>query len=737
MTQRVGPYELTGELGRGAAGVVFRARDPRLRREVAIKLLTQADARQLERFSREARALAKVRHPNVVNVLEVGRQDQGHPYIVMDLVQGESLARRMARDGPLPVRDAVEVIAKIARAADAAHAQGVVHRDIKPENVIVAIDGEPRLTDFGLAKDLEDPEAGLSLTIDGRFIGTPGYASPEQAQQSGTSSPSADVYGLGATLYGILTGVAPFRGRSVVEIVLATLTHPAEPPSARRPDVDPSLDSIVLRCLEKAPASRFGSAADLAGALESWLQTSARHRVVLTPLPLPSSRSGRSGRIDPPRGDGAGKLRAAVIALGVAFAISAGFAGAQLVMSSRRGARWEERRATLEARIDELETAARRTQAAAPTETPERLAARRIYEAGWARYEAKDYGAASTLYEAAIEIDPTYAPAWSSRGGMRMRLADDEGKGYDAEVLAAAQRDVEKALELDPKRSLSWCNLGTVELRRGDFDTALGHYDRAVELDPDHLLARANRATARQKAGDLAGAQEDAERAVEIDPNDGLSWRNLGRIKHARGDPKAAIVDLDRAIALEPDEMNGWLIRAGAKHDAGDLAGSRDDSDRAIELEPEAFEPWARSGLLALLSKDSARAMTDLARAAKIRPDHVVTLGRLGAACIEGKDFAGAVAALDRRIELDPGEAASWTNRGTAKLLLGRTEDAIADLDHALGMEPDAPLALYQRATAKKTIDPAGAIADLERFLEVAPTHELVPRARKLLDELR
>ncbi len=193
---RIGRYEIRREVGRGGMGIVYEAWDPELRREVAIKQLTaagEAGRGTLERFRREAQALARVRHANVVAVHEVG-EDAGQPFIVMDLVRGESLRDRLGREGPAPAGRAVAIAIALTEALEAVHREGVVHRDLKPENVLMGEDDRILLTDFGLAKDFAGADPSGFSTMMGRFIGTPGFAAPEQARgEHDRVGPATDV----------------------------------------------------------------------------------------------------------------------------------------------------------------------------------------------------------------------------------------------------------------------------------------------------------------------------------------------------------------------------------------------------------------------------------------------------------------------------------------------------------------------------------------------------------------
>ncbi|MBL4846112.1 MAG: protein kinase [Planctomycetes bacterium] len=268
----LGGYEVLGEIARGAYGVVYRARDPRVGREVAIKVLSHIrEPDEVERFLREGQAAARVSHPNVIKVHTAGHEG-GRPYLVMDLVKGPTLRARLAKEGPLDEDEAVVLLRQVASAVQAAHEAGVLHRDLKPENVLLE-DGRPLLADFGLAR-LEDAR---TLTQTGQLLGTPAYMAPEQVEgDRGRLGPATDVYGLGGLLYACLTGHPPFRGDSVLATFDMVLRQPLEPPSALRPGLNLGLEAICLRCLERDSKKRYASAAALIDALETWEEPTVR-----------------------------------------------------------------------------------------------------------------------------------------------------------------------------------------------------------------------------------------------------------------------------------------------------------------------------------------------------------------------------------------------------------------------------------------------------------------------------
>ncbi|MGE0710829.1 MAG: WD40 repeat domain-containing serine/threonine protein kinase [Planctomycetota bacterium] len=269
--QRIGPYEVVRELGRGGMGVVYEVRHPGQPARLALKLISPelAGAEDLARFAREAELLARLRHPHVVAIHTLGRSERGQPYLVTDLVEGQSL-KDVVRAGPLPAAQAARIVRDLAGALCALHAQGIVHRDLKPANVILRPDGAPVLLDFGLARDL----SAERLTQTGAVLGTPAYMAPEQLDGPREVDERTDVYGLGGVLYELLAGRPPFEG-GTVQVLAAVVGHEPRWPSVDRADVPPDLEAILRRCLAKAKEERYPSASALREDLERQLRGDA------------------------------------------------------------------------------------------------------------------------------------------------------------------------------------------------------------------------------------------------------------------------------------------------------------------------------------------------------------------------------------------------------------------------------------------------------------------------------
>ncbi|MFL5339274.1 MAG: protein kinase domain-containing protein, partial [Gemmataceae bacterium] len=278
--KRLGEYELLEPLGGGGMGLVFRARQVPLNLIVALKVIRTGDfasPAEKARFRTEGEAIARLKHPNVVQVHHFGEAD-GLPYFSMEFLNGGSLSRRLA-DEPMPARPAAELVRTLALAVQAAHYQKIVHRDLKPGNVLLAADGTPKISDFGLAK-LLDADSGQTATS--AAIGTPTYMAPEQARADGSDVGFAvDIYALGVILYQALVGHPPFRGATPAATMELVKTQPVPPPTQEQPALSRDLEAVCLKCLEKDPAKRYASARDLADDLDNWLDlrpTRARPR---------------------------------------------------------------------------------------------------------------------------------------------------------------------------------------------------------------------------------------------------------------------------------------------------------------------------------------------------------------------------------------------------------------------------------------------------------------------------
>ena len=271
-TKLSGRYRLEAKLGSGGMSTVYLARDETLDRPVAVKVMhremsEQAD--QLERFRQEARAVAKISHPNVVSVIDAG-EDGGHPYIVFEYVEGETLKQRIARIGALDIQEAIAYAIEIARGLSIAHARNLVHRDIKPQNVLIDDEGRAKLTDFGISRQLEQD----GMTATGRVLGTTDYVAPEQAMGHAVD-PRSDIYSLGVVLYEMLIGQVPFHADSQVGVAMKHVNEDLPDVQRRRPEVSAAVALVVERSTAKEPAERYQDVGEMIDDLETALEVEA------------------------------------------------------------------------------------------------------------------------------------------------------------------------------------------------------------------------------------------------------------------------------------------------------------------------------------------------------------------------------------------------------------------------------------------------------------------------------
>ncbi|MGP0048655.1 MAG: protein kinase domain-containing protein [Solirubrobacteraceae bacterium] len=322
-----GRYRLEARIASGGMSTVYRALDEILERQVAVKLMNRevaSDSDQLERFRREARAVAQLSHPHIVGVIDAG-EDDGRPYIVFEYVEGETLKERIRRHGRLPIPEAVAYAIEIARALGAAHARHIVHRDVKPQNVLIDPEGSAKVTDFGIARTLEED----GLTADGRVLGTTDYVSPEQALGQRVTGQS-DLYSLGVVLYEMLTGEVPFHGDSQVAVAMKHVREEIPDVQLRRPEVSAALAAVLETATAKRVEDRYADDAELIADLEDVLAIetaragSATGEVTTVLRTLPTSKRRRVPlRLRNPRAVGAGLLLVLVaVAVALVFVLN-------------------------------------------------------------------------------------------------------------------------------------------------------------------------------------------------------------------------------------------------------------------------------------------------------------------------------------------------------------------------------------------------------------------------------
>ena len=731
---RFGKYVLLQEIGRGGMGRVYRAWDTHLGRIVALKMMLFHEPEDLLRFRQEAQLAAKLDHPGIVQVHELGEADD-RPYISMQHVDGASLEVQR-----LPVRKAVEAVRDAARAIAYAHEHGVIHRDLKPGNLLQSKDGRVRVTDFGLAKRAD------VRSLSGTAVGTPSYMSPEQARgEASRVGPLSDVFSLGATLYGLLAGRPPFVGEEVMAVLRGVAMD--DPPSLRtlNTKVPWELETVVLKAMEKEPERRYAGAAELADDLDRFLQGEA----VLAQRPgfVTRARKALAKR----------KAILAVGAVGVLAVAGVSWfvvprwraeraekekAQAELVVLKTLGTLWSEvviakqglhveasdpgkvlgRIRDLVARVGDF--------IAAHPRLPQAL-----YVRAQARFYLGELAAAEKDLRKAIEIDPAFSPGLVLLGRLKIEehqwrvYGDPDTKAANMEAASPLVEEAGRHLDAGWKSGMEAASperWGLVRTREDDVALVLARalHERFVKKNLAGAVRILEEEQGREGAAEFCnwlGLMSARDRNIEWQtralrhmPHFAKAYLDRGEARVRKDDLDGALADLDRAVALRPDLAVTWLNRGGVKSMKKDLDGALTDFNRAAELDPSHGLAFANRAVIRLQKGDAAGAEKDATRAIDLAPGRAESYATRGRARAQLLDFAAALDDYSRAVALRPDDPNQHQIRGFLRVLL---------------VTRDAPRAAEHRA---------GAIEDLEKALRLAPADwPLRPLTERALAELR
>jgi eukaryotic-like serine/threonine-protein kinase len=609
-------YRFERELGAGGMATVYLANDLKHDRPVALKVLRGGEtAVDVERFHREIRVLARLRHPFILPLHDSG-EVAGALFFVMPYVDGESLRARIAREGSLPVTDALEIARQVADALQTAHDEGVIHRDVKPENILMARSGHALLADFGIARGTASGARVEPMTQVGMTLGTVAYMSPEQAMGEAEIDARSDVYALGCVLFEMLAGVPPFTGNPM-SILSKHLTAAPPDVSTLRPEVPPAIAQVIMRALAKNASDRPASARELAQALTTSAErrvtpnsgssltgsVSAATRLSLVVLPivniggaqedeyfsaglteeLTSALSRLEGLRVVSRTSAAAfrsqslSLTTIAAQLGVEFVVEGSVrrAGqrirltAKLIRASEDAPLWTE---TFDRTLDDVfalqdEITARvvdtiaaalqlgRLRGQVPVTTTRSLEAYDLYLLGrhhWNERSEAGMRRARELFQQAIDLDPTYAPAWSGLADASALLASWQF-AEPAEMFPIAASAAQRAIELDESLAEAHASLGFVKMSwEWDWDGVLRELHRTIELNPNHETAHRWLSAFLAGIGRVDEAMPIAHRALLLDPLSVLPHMNLGIIHFLSGKYLEAEVEFRRVLQMQP-----------------------------------------------------------------------------------------------------------------------------------------------------------------------------------------
>ena len=788
-------YEILSILGHGGMGVVFKARQTLLNRLVALKMI-RGDAwigsDRLDRFRIEAEAIARLRHPNVVQIYDIGEIDE-LPYFSLELLEGGTLAERLAGT-PQPARPAAELIMTLAWAVHAAHRAGVVHRDLTPRNILFDADGTPKITDFGLAKRLE-VEVGLTTTD--LVLGTPTYMAPEQASgRSREVGPAADLYALGAILYNLLTGRPPFQGATPLETIMLVTGRDPVPPSRLQPKVPRDLETICLKCLQKEPLQRYADAGALAEELGRYLagrpiharRTPAWERVLKWARRRPTAATFAAVSLLALVVLVAGLLRHAAVVRAEArrederVARRRLEAGDGLLNGQGQLVRGEidEARVTLtrllaeiqaEPRLDDL----RRRAVGVLDEVRRRRDARTAREADRARLarfaELRDASLFLDIRYPDLELGDRREEARSSaRDALATFSAGGEVDAWSLAPLPASYSSAER------EEVVSGCYLMLMVLAeavarplpgedpRHQAVAALRILERAAALRPPTRAYRIRRATCLERAGDAEAAHREGAEAERLEPAGAFDRFLLGQECYQRRDWTAALRHLEAAIEEQSDLFWAQCLSAICFLNSSPSRPGEAKAALTACLQQRSSFAWlyllrgVAFGQMGGLELNAAARLPSRADALKAEADahfeaaeadfrkaldrglvgdlrYALHMNR-GVLRFQRLRLDEAVADFERAAALDPTRYHAFASLASALSKQGRRDEAIGPLDRAIALKPD--LAALYRARALIRLDggdpPSAAAEAALRDLDEAIRRE-PPNGRDLADD--
>jgi serine/threonine protein kinase/Flp pilus assembly protein TadD len=722
--ETVSHYEILEELGGGGMGVVYRGRDLKLGRDVALKFLPaeiSARAVNKERFAREARAASALDHPNICTIYEIDETPDGRLFLAMAYYGGEDLRRRLER-GRLELGEALRVALDVTRGLAAAHAAGIVHRDIKPANVMLTERSGVKILDFGLAK-LEGESR--HLTRSGTTLGTVAYMSPEQARGDEVDT-RTDLWSLGVVLYEALSGQLPFRGERDHSLIYAILNHEPEPMAPMRPELPRGVVRLIERLLEKDPQHRVQSAAELAGILEVLLRGESLPKTE-TALPRTISRTLQRRRRPALLWAGAATALAALaVALGYGLWRRSPPPPARVFhnvavlpfenltadpahdyLSDGLASVVVERLSALPGLnvVGRSETSGYRGRGKSAKQIAQELGVGAVVE-------GQILQVGNVLRVTADLVDGESGYVFWSRGfetpphdvlRVAERLAPEIG-----DALGTRLSDEERArLAARPTQSAEAYEAYVKGLRIFDqldnpqrLDLARDLLARAVELDAGFAPARAAYAevlaslyTNRSPdAALLAAAEREAQAALASDPNLLAGRLAMARVYRLTRKYEPALVALRGVVADHPKSDAATLELALAYQESGDLARAETALRQAISLRPDYWKHWLALGNLLMRTGDLAAARKAWEAAAAFAPPEIGwPLENLGALASAEGDFAAALSYFDR-LPRPINDAALATNIGAAYFYADRLEEAEEHLRLAVRLQPDNPL---------------------------------------------
>jgi serine/threonine-protein kinase len=707
----IGRYELKDVIGRGGMATVYRGYDPRFRREVAIKVMTQdllGDAVLRARFEREAQTIAALEHPAIVPVYDFG-DEQGRPYLVMRLMPGGTLADRL-RQGALTTDETARILQRIGAALERAHQKGIIHRDLKPSNIMFDEYGDAFLADFGIARLTES-----AVTLTGEaVIGTPAYMSPEQVNGDKALDRRSDIYALGVICFEMLTGRPPFQGDTAARIMMKHVLEPAPDIRQMKPDLPPGVEAVIARTLAKTPDERFATASELSDTLSRLLRregTPATQPAAppLAPVPPAISQEGPTQvdqTVQPaPAAVSVSQDGPTEVDLGVTETevMQPTFARQPARAAAPGGAvparRW------LVAGVVGLVALALLLGGGFVVAS---LLGRGEGESGdedeSVAVIATEEGTAGEATEAPARPTPSRTPRATATANLQL-IADSHMERFygfmEAGDFEAALEEVNLALRAvdDP-----WYHHERASVLRllGRLEAALEEINNAVYIEPTNAEHYALRGIIRRDLGNLGQALSDHRRIVEMVPDNDYFHHELASTYRAMENFQAAVAEWDTALELNPDIFWYYIDQADAYRNLSDFDAAMADLNEAVDRFPDEAEVYANRGSLFVHNLGNPEAaLADLNQAIALNGemgwfyfDRAIAWRDLG-------DYEAAIADFLQVIALEPENEWPYVEKGWIYLYnVEQPEAALEAFDEAIGLNPDNSAAYLGRGLA-------------------------------------
>jgi tetratricopeptide (TPR) repeat protein len=704
--QTISHYQIAEKIGEGAMGEVYRARDLKLNRAVALKFIPAAlvhDAQRLTRFEREAQLLAALNHPNIASIHGV-EEYQGKPVLVMELVEGETLEEHLRR-GELPIADALRLALQIADALKAAHRRGIIHRDLKPANIKITPDGLIKVLDFGLAKQFQDTSEEVdteaatlhALTMAGGVIGTPAYMSPEQALGQ-TADKRADFFSFGAILYEMLTSQRAFSGPTLAAIMHAVLSANPTSPRRLRPAVPVELDATVMKSLNKNKELRQQDADELCRDLGQINATLTSHSVALTSSPARAFRNLAWGL----KTWKTEHQRAAFIAAALVTVVIVG-AVATVALKRR----------------------------AVAVAGPGAVSGLKPLDASASTYELFQQGSAFL-------------------------------ERYDKEEnLNGAMQDFQTALAKDPSYSPAYAGLGLVYLLKYQAnrdkqlrDTAFSNAKQAVDLNGQLAYNRVILGRVLFEKGEYDKAETELKQALTVDPLNADAHRGLGDVERARKHWPEAETFYKKAMELRPNDWDLRLALGNFYFRQSRYAEAEHAFAEVIKLVPDSYLGYRNLGGVYHMQARFADASAEFQKALQIKPS-AITYSNLGTSLFFQGLYQQSVVAMEKAVQKDASNAQNWINLGDAYRWTPGNEDKAKDayrtamvmIRSELSTKPNdadlrsrLALCMAKSGEKKEALAEATAVEALDRTASVlsrlVSVYEVCSQRRQALDTM-